>query len=146
MRLRSALFTLILLGSAPMALAAEHGSGDKKEQKSPEHKITQSESWVTIDPPFSMAIVADNRATGVLLVWVGLDVPDAGMRENVLRSMPILRDAYLRNLMAYTSTHVRLDTPPDSIVISDRLQAITDRALKKKGARILLRQIALRAK
>ena len=69
-----------------------------------------------------------------------------GMRENVNRSMPVLRDAYLRSLMAYTSTHVRLDTPPDVGAISDRLQGVTDRALKKKGARILLRQVALRAK
>jgi hypothetical protein len=48
--------------------------------------------------------------------------------------------------MAYTATHVRLDTAPDAVAIADRLQGITDRALKKKGARVLLRQVALRAK
>jgi hypothetical protein len=48
--------------------------------------------------------------------------------------------------MAYTATSVRLDTQPDVPLIAERLQAITDRALKKKGARILLRQVALRAK
>jgi hypothetical protein len=68
------------------------------------------------------------------------------MRENAERAMPVLRDAYLRSLLAYTATNVRLDTPPDAIAIADRLQAITDRALKKKGARVLLRQVALRAK
>jgi hypothetical protein len=60
--------------------------------------------------------------------------------------MPILRDAYLRSLMNYTATQVRLDAPPDALAIGDRLQVVTDRALSKKGARILLRQIALRAK
>jgi flagellar basal body-associated protein FliL len=144
------LAALILLGplvlGAPAALGAEHGGGgEKKDQKSPERKVTQSESWVEVQD-FYTTIVGNGRATGMLMVRVGLDVPDAGMRENVERSMPILRDAYLRNLMTYTATQVRLDAPPDAIAIGDRLQAITDRALKKKGARVLLRQIALRAK
>jgi len=82
----------------------------------------------------------------MLMVRVGLDVPDAKIRENVERSMPILRDAYLRSLMTYTATQVRLDTQPDAFAIAHRLQGITDRALNKKGARVLLRQIALRAK
>ena len=60
--------------------------------------------------------------------------------------MPVLRDAWLRSLMAYTATNVRLDTQPDVTSVADRLQAITDRALNKNGARILLRQVALRAK
>ncbi len=82
---------------------------------------------------FYTTIVGDGRANGMLMVRVGLDVPDAKMRENVSRSMPVLRDAYLRSLMAYTATHVRLDTAPDAVAIADRLQGITDRALDEKG-------------
>jgi len=33
---------------------------------------------------------------------------------------------------------------PDVSVIADRLQRVTDRALKKKGARVLLAQVAMR--
>ena len=95
---------------------------------------------------FYTTIVGDNRATGMLMVRLGLDIPDPGMRENAERATPVLRDAYLRSLMTYTATNVRLDTQPDVGVIADRLQAVTDRALNKKGARILLRQVALRAK
>jgi len=142
MRPASALVLLLAL-SGP-ALAAEE-AGDKKAQKAPEHKVTQSVSWVEVQD-FYATIVGDGRASGMLMVRVGLDIPDAGMRDNVERSMPVLRDAWLRSLMAYTSTHVRLDTQPDVVAIADRLQAVTDRALKKKGARILLRQVALRAK
>jgi len=142
MRPASALVLLLAL-SGP-ALAAEE-AGDKKAQKAPEHKVTQSVSWVEVQD-FYATIVGDGRASGMLMVRVGLDIPDTGMRDNVERSMPVLRDAWLRSLMAYTSTHVRLDTQPDVVAIADRLQAVTDRALKKKGARILLRQVALRAK
>jgi flagellar basal body-associated protein FliL len=149
MRLRSAALLALLLGLVGPVLAgpglAAEKEGGKKDQKAPEHKVTQSESWVEVDD-FYATVVGDGRANGMLMVRVGLDIPDAQMRENVERSMPVLRDAWLRSLMAYTSTHVRLDTQPDVVAIADRLQGITDRALKKKGARILLRQVALRAK
>lgn len=142
--MRRAVLALVLLALA----AGSAGAADepKKKQKAPEHKSTQSESWVEVDPPFSLTVIGDNRAIGMLQVWVGLDIPDASLREDAERSLPVLRDAYLRNLMAFTATNVRLDYQPDVTMIADRLQAITDRALKNKGARVLLRQVALRAK
>jgi hypothetical protein len=80
----------------------------------------------------------------MLMVGIGLDVPDPALRELADRSMPVLRDAYVRNLMAFTATVVRTDTQPDVGLIADRLQNITDRALGKKGAKILLAQVAIR--
>jgi flagellar basal body-associated protein FliL len=141
------LSALLLLALATgSALAADDPGGDAKQKgKAPEHKLTQSDSWVEVDD-FYTTIVGDGHATGMLMVRLGLDIPDAGLRGNVEHSMPVLRDAYLRSLMAYTATNVRLDYQPDVPAIADRLQAVTDRALKKKGARILLRQVALRAK
>ncbi len=155
MRLPSAAL-LLLLALPPVlawggpAMAAEKDASakkddDKKKGKAPEHKLTQSVSWVEMDD-FYTTIVGDNRATGMLMVRAGLDIPDAGLRDNAEHAMPVLRDAYLRSLMAYTTTSVRLDTPPDVTLIAERLQAITDRALNKKGARLLLWQVALRAK
>jgi flagellar basal body-associated protein FliL len=120
--------------------AAEHG---EKAQKAPEHKTTQSKSYIMVDPIYT-TIVADNRAAGMLMVGAGIDVPDEHMRDVVTRSLPVLRDAYIRNLMAFTANVVRTDAQPDVGMIADRLQAVTDRALKKKGARILLAQVAIR--
>jgi hypothetical protein len=58
--------------------------------------------------------------------------------------MPVLRDAYVRNVMAFAGTHVRLTEQPDVVAIADRLQKITDRTLKSTGARVLLAQVACR--
>ena len=80
----------------------------------------------------------------MLMVGAGLDIPDEKLREMANRSMPVLRDAYIRNLMAFTANVVRTDAQPDVGMIADRLQAVTDRALKKKGARVLLAQVAIR--
>ncbi|HKQ45835.1 MAG TPA: hypothetical protein VJS47_10620 [Rhizomicrobium sp.] len=129
----------IVLATLP-GRAAEHG---QKAQKAPEHKTTQSKSYIMVDPIYT-TIVADNRAAGMLMVGAGLDVPDDHMREEVKRSLPVLRDAYIRNLMTFTANVVRTDSPPDVVMIADRLQAVTDRALKKKGAKILLAQVAIR--
>jgi flagellar basal body-associated protein FliL len=114
-----------------------------KAQKAPEHKTTQSTSYIMVDPIYT-TIVADNHAAGMLMIGTGLDVPDAALRAEVVRSMPVLRDAYVRNLMTFTANVVRTDALPDVGLIADRLQAVTDRALKKKGAKILLAQVAIR--
>ncbi len=115
-----------------------------KAQKAPEHKTTQSKSYIMVDPIYT-TIVSDNRAAGMLMVGAGLDVPDDKLREEVTRSMPVLRDAYIRNLMTFTANVVRTDSQPDVGLIADRLQAVTDRALKKKGAaKVLLAQVAIR--
>ena len=120
--------------------AAEHG---EKAQKAPEHKTTQSKSYIMVDPIYT-TIVADNRPAGMLMVGVGLDIPNEELHKEVSRSMPVLRDAYIRNLMTFTANVVRTDAQPDVGVIAARLQAVTDRALKKKGAQVLLAQIAIR--
>ena len=69
--------------------------------------------------------------------------PTPRLREVATRSMPVLRDAYVRNLMAFTATAVRTNAQPDVTQIADRLQSVTDRALGKKGAKILLAQVAI---
>ena len=138
---RAAVLALLAIALATLpGRAAEHG---QKAQKAPEHKTTQSKSYIMVDPIYT-TFVADNRAAGMLMVGAGLDVPDDHMREEVKRSLPVLRDAYIRNLMTFTANVVRTDSQPDVIMIADRLQAVTDRALKKKGAKILLAQVAIR--
>jgi flagellar basal body-associated protein FliL len=133
------------LGAATLGamLAAAPAHAAEKKHKAPEHKITQSESYLMVDPIYT-TIVADGRPAGLLMVGIGIDVPDEALREVADRSMPVLRDAYLRNLMAFTATRVRTDSQPDVGVIADRLQAVTDRALGRKGAKLLLAQVALR--
>ena len=140
MRANRLLFALAACFLAGLPARAED---DPAEKKKPEHKVTQSESYLEIDPIYT-TIVGDDHAQGMLMVGMGLDVPDAALRDEVTRSLPVLRDAYVRNLMAFTSSSVRTDAQPDVVLIAGRLQSVTDRALKKKGAKVLLAQIALR--
>jgi flagellar basal body-associated protein FliL len=140
MRFRPAVFVVTALMGASLPVRGEDAP---KAQKAPEHKTTQSQSYIMVDPIYT-TIVADNRPAGMLMVGAGLDVPDDNLRDEVTRSMPVLRDAYVRNLMTFTANIVRTDAQPDVGLIADRLQAVTDRALRKKGARVLLAQVAIR--
>jgi len=140
MRLCPAIVVVMLAAQAGLSARAEDAP---KAQKAPEHKTTQSKSYIMVDPIYT-TIVADNRPAGMLMIGTGLDVPDDKLRDEVIRSMPVLRDAYIRNLMTFTANIVRTDAQPDVGLIADRLQAVTDRALKKKGAKILLAQVAIR--
>jgi len=134
---------ILSLAAALAAAAPARGDDPDQDKKKPEHKVTQSVSYLMLDPIYT-TIVNDNQAGGMLMIGIGLDVPDANLRDEVTRSMPVLRDAYLRNLMAFTASSVQIDAQPDVTEIASRLQAVTDRALKKKGARVLLAQVALR--
>ncbi len=122
---------------------ARGGAVAARNRKRQSTTTTQSKSYIMVDPIYT-PIVTDNRASGMLMVGAGIDVPNAELREVVVRSLPVLRDAYIRNLMTFTANVVRPDAQPDVGMIADRLQAVTDRALKKKGAKILLAQVSLR--
>lgn len=128
-------------GAAASEKSGEKGKKDDK--KAAAHKITQSESYLGMDP-FYTSILEGNRPLGLLMVGIGLDIPDKELRDRVERDMPQLRDGYVRSLMAFTATNVRSWRQPDVAAIADRLQDVTDRILNKKGARVLLAQVAIR--
>ena len=128
-----------LLGVFVLTAAA----GAAADQKPSKHRITQSESYLTLDPIYT-TITDRDKPQGLLMVGIGIDVPDEKLRAEATRIMPVLRDAYVRNLMAFTASSVRTWRQPDVTEIADRLQRVTDRTLGRKGARLLLAQVAMR--
>src|SRR5258708_22958405 len=103
MRLCPAVFVIAALMGAGLSVRAEDAP---KAQKAPEHKTTQSESYIMLDPIYT-TIVADNHVAGMLMIGAGLDVPNTVLRGEVTRSLPVLLDAYIRNLMTFTADAVR---------------------------------------
>jgi len=113
------------------------------QSQSAQHKTTQSESYVSIDPIYS-TILDGGKPRGLLLIEFGLDVPDAKLRDEITRVMPALRDAYVRGLLIYAATAVRPWRQPNVEDIAGRLQSITDRTMGHEGARVLMAQTAIR--
>jgi flagellar basal body-associated protein FliL len=120
------------------------GGAEAAEAPAPaQRKTTQSESFVAIDPMYA-TILEGNKPRGLLMIELGLDVPDGAMRARVSHALPTLRDAYVRSLMAYGATAVRAWRQPSVDDIADRMQAITDRVIGGPGAKVLMAQTAIR--
>ncbi len=135
---RSVLFAAL----AAFVLAVPAGAGSSSKA-APVHKITQSASYLMIDPIYT-TIMDGNKIVGLLMIGIGLDVPDTELRAQAEQALPVLRDVYVRSLMSFTATSVRPWRQPDVSAIADRLQHATDRSLGRQGARILLAQVAMR--
>jgi len=140
------LLLVLMRALAVLALAGGLGAHPALAQNTPApatRKATQSESYVVIEP-FYATILDNSRPRGLLLVEIGLDVPDAAFRARVSQSLPVLRDAYNRSLFVYAATAVRSWRQPSVDDIAGRLQAVTDQVMGKKGARVLMAQTAIR--
>jgi flagellar basal body-associated protein FliL len=141
MRLRHALLCLaavaipLFSGSLP-ALGAEANAPAQR-------KTTQSESYVPVEPMYA-SILDGMRPRGLLLIELGLDVPDERLRGRITQNLPALRDAYLRALLAYAATAVRPTRQPNVEDIANRMQAVTNRVVGREGAKVLMAQTAIR--
>jgi flagellar basal body-associated protein FliL len=140
MRLRLALLCLAaasipLFSGSPPALGADNAPAQRK--------TTQSESYIMIEPMYA-SILDGIRPRGLLLVELGLDVPDAKLRDRVTQNLPALRDAYVRSLLTYAATAVRPWRQPNVEDIANRMQTITDRLVGREGAKVLMAQTAVR--
>jgi hypothetical protein len=132
--IRAAAAAFAIFSLAENATAAE---------ASAQRKTTQSESYVVLDPMYA-TILEGAKPRGLLMIELGLDVPDAAMRARVTHALPALRDAYVRSLIAYGATAVRAWRQPDVDDIADRMQTITDRLMGGPGAKVLMAQTAIR--
>ena len=125
------------------ALSGGPALGAEAPQQGAQRKTTNSESYIVIDPLYA-SILDGAKPRGLLIVEMGLDVPDAGLRGDVNKALPILRDAYVRGLLAYAASNVRVTRQPSVDDIANRMQTITDKVMGKAGARVLMAQTAIR--
>jgi hypothetical protein len=140
--MRSGAKTLALGMAFAAVLAAAPARADNGKQM-PAHKITQAKSYIGLNPMYA-TILDNGRPVGLLLVSIGLNIPDATLRDAVQRALPVLRDCYVRNLMAFTAAAVRPWRQPNVNVIARRMQGVTNRLLHAKGAKVLLGQVMIR--
>jgi hypothetical protein len=137
--MRSSVSSAALLFVIGAALATPVRADDGQQMAV--HKVTQSESYIMLEPIYA-TIMDNNRPGGLLMVAIGLDIPDPKLRADTEHALPLLRDDYVRSLMAFAWTNVRVTEQPDVAAIADRLQRVTDRALHRTGARVLLAEVA----
>jgi flagellar basal body-associated protein FliL len=130
-------------GGQSVEKTAAKSKNKNDKNKNDDHVVATSPSYIGIDPIYTTILDGDNIG-GLLMVGIGLDIPDEHLRAEVVRIMPSLRDLYVRSMLSFTAANVRPWRQPDPVAIADKLQKVTDYRLKRKGVKVLLAQVAIR--
>ena len=124
----AAMRALILTGLIALSLAAPSVAG--AEAKKAKQSYLQLQT-------LAATVNRGGGAHGVLTVELGLDAPDAALRNKLELYQPILRSAYVSVLHPY-GLGLAPGAAPNADYIALTLQRETDRVLGRKGARVLL--------
>lgn len=139
--MRAAAIALLLLAvmAAPASAAGGGGASAAQEQApaSRQERLTSAESFLPM-PTLSAGVLQRHASLGTIVVDMGLDIPDAGLRRRAQLNAPRIRDALRTALATYSSTYYRDRTPPDPSTLTRLLQNSVDRVLGAEGARVLL--------
>lgn len=128
--------TLIILGLLGAMLLLLQVQPANASAAGGEKKKGGGQSFLPM-PALTATVMRVNGRRGVLTVEAGLDVPDTTLRTRAEGSLPRLRDAYVRFLMAYGAS-VPAGAPPSPDIIASQLQRATDETLGKPGAKLLI--------
>lgn len=129
MRRALSLTVLSLLAAASLAAPPAFAGHGKEEKKAPP-------TYLALQPLTATAIRRDGRR-GVLTLEVGVEAKDPKLMEFTQQSEPRLRAAFVQTLMTYTAGMPR-GAPPDLNYLGVKLQEAADKALGRKGTKVLL--------
>jgi len=120
---------LALLAALALAPGLARAGEDKRKKGG-------GASFIQIDTLTATTMRGDGRR-GVMSVEVGVDVPDAGLRQRAEASVPLLRAAYGDIVRTYAAG-LRAGALPNADYLGLELQRQTDRILGRPGAKLLL--------
>lgn len=144
MRLLAPILALALLcaGQASASGGGSHAPAANPDQSpaTRQERLTSAESYLPM-PTLSASVLQRNASRGVIVVDMGLDIPDADLRNRARLNAPRLRDALRTALAAYASTYYRDRTAPDPTELTRQMQNAINRVLGADGARVLMANI-----
>lgn len=123
--------------------AAASGGGAAPQQQAPatrQERLTSAPTYLPL-PTFSAGVLQRYSTSGLLVVDMGLDIPDPTLLRRARLNEPRLRDAMRTALATYATTYYRDRTAPEPTQITRLMQQATDRILGAPGARVLLANI-----
>ena len=123
--------------------AAASGGGGAPQQQAPatrQERLTSAPTYLPL-PTFSAGVLQRYSTAGLLVVDMGLDIPDPALLRRARLNEPRLRDAMRTALATYATTYYRDRTAPEPTQITRLMQQATDRILGAPGARVLLANI-----
>ncbi len=139
MRLARVILPLALF-AALASPASASGSGGAAQEQAPasrQERLTSAESFLPM-PTLSSSVLQRYSTLGMIVVDMGIDVPDEALRTRAQLNAPRLRDALRSAVATYASVYYRDRTAPDPTQITRLMQQAVDRTLGASGAQVLL--------
>jgi len=134
------MFTRRSILAVPAALAVSAPAGAALAEGA-QKKKGGGLNYIQLDT-LTATIIRPNGRRGTMTVDAGVNVPDSGLHDRALQSLPRLRAAYVQWLVSYAAG-LGPGQPPDADYMSLNLQRETDRALGRPGAKLLLGAILI---
>lgn len=134
---------LIAAFAAPAGASGSGGGSAPAQEQAPatrQERLTSAETYLPM-PTLSAGVLQRNSNQGTMVVDMGLDIPDAALRQRARLNAPRIRDALRTALATYSSVYYRVHTAPNPAELTRQMQLSVDRVLGAQGARVLLANI-----
>lgn len=120
--------------------AASGGAAPEQTPATRQERLTSAPTYLPL-PTFSAGVLQRYSTAGLLVIDMGLDIPDPALLRRARLNAPRLNDAMRTALATYATTYYRDRTAPEPVQIARLMQLATDRVLGAPGARVLLANI-----
>ncbi len=87
--------------------------------------VSDGDAFMPLDP-LQVTVVVRGRPRGLMIVDLGLEIPEARMRSRVRSGLPRLRDHMLRSMTLFAATAIDFTRPVDVRRLAGRLQIVAD--------------------
>ncbi|MEZ5757809.1 MAG: hypothetical protein R3D86_06280 [Emcibacteraceae bacterium] len=132
------LFFIVLIGLLMGTMTASANSTEEKKEKAEE--ISE---FVEI-PPISVAMYnRRKRPAGTMTVLLQLKIDDSEQREEAIKILPRLKNAYMQETLKLALNFFDIDRPVNANLLSRSLQNATNIVLKHDKARVLISDVAV---
>lgn len=129
---------LAVLAVAPALAAEGHDDGGQQAPASRQERLTSAPSYLPM-PTMQVSLLQRlSPSTAMMVVDMGIDIPDADLRRRAGLNAPRLHDALRSAFSNYVNVYYRDHTEPDPTTLTRLLQQAVDRTLGRTGAQVLL--------
>jgi len=124
------IFMILFLIGATIGLLQFLGIGPFKPKKGEAIKIIEKEvvdTTVFIDmDPMAIPVFQGNRVAATVQIQIKLETNDEDKADRIKKMMPIIADAFVRDLHSFMPRLLRAEERIDVLIIKQRLQLIGD--------------------
>ena len=123
---------VMLTGAAIAALKTLNLGPFRDQEKVEKVKKVKADTTIFIDmEPLGIPIFQGNKVIATIQIQVKLETTNEDNSDEIKRMMPVIRDAYIRDLHSFMPRLLKAKERVDVLIVKQRLQYISDKVAGK---------------